>query len=333
MKGHDIAGTLICWGFTAVLALINVYYLVTLGETSIVAGKEIARPVMIGISLLFDVGLVWSTSAALHHMNDRNITGLAGSVILWALCAGFSAHSASATITMFTGSAQSKLSASLEGISVKRESLRNERNHLKAIQDELLKAPMKRRADELRVQEAEAESKISRMEAELPKIASKEVPSEVPREEFVKWLPIILVSLPVLAAVALRRKAAARETFPVIEVMKPEISGWNPVEVPAEISYQPTDPSGNPSGNGKRKKRGNPISADKAKKASGNNVVPFKSKPTKSQVEKMVSAGKSQAEIADHFGYSVRQIRNILKPNGTAAKVSVKHHEKAGSDA
>jgi hypothetical protein len=42
-------------------------------------------------------------------------------------------------------------------------------------------------------------------------------------------------------------------------------------------------------------------------------VLPFRRKPSQSEVAEMLSSGKTQQDVADHFGYSVRTIRNIMR--------------------
>jgi len=42
-------------------------------------------------------------------------------------------------------------------------------------------------------------------------------------------------------------------------------------------------------------------------------VLPFRRKPSQSEVVEMLSSGKTQQAVADHFGYSVRTIRNIMR--------------------
>jgi hypothetical protein len=98
------------------------------------------------------------------------------------------------------------------------------------------------------------------------------------------------------------------ETQPLGARRKAEPEPARTQEMPGKPAPSRRKSTGNATGNVVRKSAGN---------ATGNVVQLFRQRPTAAQIRAMISTGKSKPEIAAHFRYSERQIRNILREDRT----------------
>ena len=300
-------GHVICWGLTAILAAVNIAYLKTLGDVEIFGGREVTRNFMIAASILVDGSLILSTSRMMHHLDRRAWARALATLALWLSCAVFSGHSAYNTVLMLGSAATSKADAGANAKADKRDDLKRAKDNLAAIQAELRKAAQKRRGDELRGQEDAAKADVSRLETEVSTLPA--IVSSTPVKGFEFYVAAVIIGLPVLVVIATSER---RET-PTPAAKNEPIREPEKVDIVAD-TCPPATPPDKPD-----KKRTSPLDRQARKcpqmstaKRKKNNVVQFK-RPSRKEVDKLLSERWTQKAIAEHFGVSTKTVQRILR--------------------